>query len=270
MELEALPKNLRGETLLRSEMANFILVETEYPPGFRMPRHSHEQTHFSLILQGYYTERFGSKDRSGEPSMLVFHPQNEDHSVNFRNAGARIFSVVVKPHWIGRVREHTKLLDNPADFIGGSPVWLATRLYRECLGMDEVSPLVIEGLSLELLAEASRQLKRDKNPGWLKAAKEIIHARFSENLKLEEIAKTVGVHPTHLSRVFRRQSGCTIGEYVRRLRIEYASRQLSASDIPLDEIAAAAGFSDQSHFTRTFKLYMGLSPNEYRRISRAR
>ncbi|HEY0079571.1 MAG TPA: AraC family transcriptional regulator [Pyrinomonadaceae bacterium] len=270
MKLENLPKTLRGERVQSGELAGFTLIETIYSSGFKMPRHSHELTHFSLVLQGTYTERYGRRSRAGKPSTLVIHPPNEDHSVNFDNTGARIFSVVVKPHWLKRVREHTSVLDNTADFRGGLPVTLALRLYHECQEMDEVSPLIIEGLSLEILSAAHRLRERDKAPRWLIRARDLLHARFYESLSLDDIAKAVGVHSTHLSRVFRRQFGCTVGEYVRQLRIEHASRQLSTSDIPLHEIAASAGFSDQSHFARTFKRYMQISPNQYRRIARPR
>jgi AraC family transcriptional regulator len=68
--------------------------------------------------------------------------------------------------------------------------------------------------------------------------------------------------------VFRRQNGCTVGEYVRRLRVDFALRQLSETENPLSEIAAAAGFADHSHLTRTFKAYLGLTPSEYRKNSR--
>lgn len=270
MNLVKLPKTFRGKQVQNCELEGFTLIETMYSPGFKMPRHSHELTHFSLVLQGTYTERYGRRSRAGKPSILVIHPQNEDHSVNFDNAGARIFSVVVKPHWLERVREHTSVLDNPADFRGGLPITLAHRLYHECQEMDEVSPLIIEGLSLEILSTAHRLRERNKAPRWLIRARELLHARFSESLTLDDIAKAAGVHPTHLSRVFRRQFGCTVGEYVRQLRIEYASRQLSTTDIPLHEIAVSAGFSDQSHFARTFKRYVQISPNEYRRIARVR
>ena len=60
------------------------------------------------------------------------------------------------------------------------------------------------------------------------------------------------------------------GEYIRQLRVEYACRQLSSSSTALAEIASAAGFSDQSHFSRTFKRQIGMTPSQYRAISRAR
>ena len=86
----------------------------------------------------------------------------------------------------------------------------------------------------------------------------------------EAVARAAGVHPTHLMRVFRRFHGCTLGDYVRQRRIDFACGRLTATDAPLVEVALAAGFCDQSHFTKTFKRATGLTPSEYRKATRER
>jgi AraC family transcriptional regulator len=73
------------------------------------------------------------------------------------------------------------------------------------------------------------------------------------------------VHPAHLAREFRRRYQQTIGEYVRSLRIEFARQELHTSDKPISEIAIGAGFFDQSHFARTFKLITGFPPAAFRK-----
>jgi AraC family transcriptional regulator len=134
--------------------------------------------------------------------------------------------------------------------------------------MDGVSPLAIEGLTLELLAESARNtspvLDR-RPPGWLISVCDMLHEQFSEPPPLGTIAEEAGVHPAHLARTFRQVHGCTLGDYVRKLRIEYACRCLTNPETPLAEIALAAGFSDQSHFSRTFKRQMGVPPGEFRK-----
>jgi AraC family transcriptional regulator len=62
----------------------------------------------------------------------------------------------------------------------------------------------------------------------------------------------------------------TFAGYVRHVRIEFARRELAASGAPLGDIAAAAGFCDQSHFSRLFKRYTGQTPAEYRLALQAR
>jgi AraC-like DNA-binding protein len=87
--------------------------------------------------------------------------------------------------------------------------------------MDSFSRLSIEGLVLELLAEASRnKIGADEKgvPRYLLDAKDFLHDNFAESFLLEDVAKIAGVHAVHLSRVFRKIFGRTIGEYVRRLR----------------------------------------------------
>ena len=101
-----------------------------------------------------------------------------------------------------------------------------------------------------------------------KLAREILRENASEPPSLEALAGTVGVHPVYLARQFRRRYHCTIGEYLRQLRIEAACREISGAQIPLSVVAANAGFYDQSHFSNTFKRYTGMTPTQYRAITR--
>jgi AraC family transcriptional regulator len=70
--------------------------------------------------------------------------------------------------------------------------------------------------------------------------------------------------------VFRQEYGCTLGDYLRNLRIGFASRRLATSSAPLAEIALAAGFADQSHFTKAFRRATGMTPVAWRRHFRSR
>jgi AraC family transcriptional regulator len=105
-------------------------------------------------------------------------------------------------------------------------------------------------------------------PIWLGNADETIRAHFTEPLALAEIAKRVKVHPVHLAREYRRYFNCTIGEQIRRLRVEYACEQLTTTDLSLADIALASGFSDQSHFSVRFKQQIGTAPSHYRQAVR--
>ena len=92
-----------------------------------------------------------------------------------------------------------------------------------------------------------------------------MHARFREPLRLADVAREADVHPGHLARAFRQHFRMTLGSYVRTLRLEWVTTELLRSDESLASIALAAGFADQSHLTRAFKLYCGLTPQVYRR-----
>jgi AraC family transcriptional regulator len=157
----------------------------------------------------------------------------------------------------------------PAQVNGLAVTWLANRLYSEFCRGDAASAIAIEGLILELLAEIARDDSKPRSvlPQWLKLATEIVEARFLERLSLAEIASEVGVHHVHLSRQFHKYNRCTIGEMIRRRRVQYASHLLAHSETPLAEIALICGFSDQSHLSFLFKRYMGLSPSKFRTLA---
>lgn len=267
MSVQLLPGRHYGETLRTRRVASFELSERVYSPGYQTPKHTHKQALFCFVMQGHYTESYGSKMRECTSSMLLFHPPGELHAESFHEVGGRSFIVEIAPDWLARVREQLPVAESSADFHGGVFELLARKLYREFTHEDCASPLIIEGLMLEMLGETTRWRTSQNTPGsprWLQQARELLQARFAETLTLADVAQTVGVHPVHLAQTFRKTYQCTIGEYVRKLRIEYACHELTNSAKPIVDIALAAGFCDQSHFTRTFRRVVGAAPSQYR------
>jgi AraC family transcriptional regulator len=257
----------------KSELNGFSLTEAVYPPKLRQPRHTHEIAHISFIVQGSYTERHPKKWWSCKTSTLVLHPFGLTHSLDFDNVETHIFTIKIKPRWLDYVCEKPQVLNRPAYFYSGVPVCFAARLFSEFRRADAASGLAMEGLVLELMAAATSGCaaeRKDEDSRWLSQARDFLHAEFATNPTIADIARIAGVHPTHLARAFRKRTGCTIGEYARRLRLESASRQLASTDASLGEIAAAAGFADQSHLSRTFQNYLGVTPGEYRKAARSR
>jgi AraC family transcriptional regulator len=262
-----------GTVLKTWDISGLLLMEAVYAPKLEVPKHSHQQANFCIALEGICTERFGEKTREYKPFTLDFLPPDTPHSLIFHAAEVRCFTMDIAPRWLERAREYSLLVDSSVHCYSGVLAELFMRLYKEVTWMDEASPLAIEGLALEMLAEVSRRrivTRESRNAQWLRQVKDLLHAQFSEPPDLTGIAEAVGVHPVHLTREFRKQFHCTVGEYIRQLRVEYACRQLSSSSTALAEIASTAGFSDQSHFSRTFKRQIGMTPAQYRAISRAR
>lgn len=267
MSMQLPPGRLYGDNLRSRKVASFELSERIYPPRFETPIHSHKRPLFCFVIQGDYTETYGVRTRECRSSALLFHPAGELHSECFHESGGRSFIIEMDAPWLERVREHSRMEDNSADLSGSDLELLARKLYKEFAQTDDASAIIIEGLMLEMIGEASRRCPAGSTrqpPRWLKQARELISERFTERLTLSDVARTVGVHPVHLAQTFHRSYQCTVGDYVRRLRIEYACLELSTSETPIVDIALAAGFCDQSHFTRTFKRCTGVSPSQYR------
>src|SRR5262249_49940231 len=146
-----------GKTTLRREVAGLVFAESAYPEGLRIPKHEHANAFFNLVLEGTYTEVCDGRTRTRGPSTLALHPSAQVHADSGRGPGGRVFHVEVPASRLEQVRAYSPVLDSPGDFHGGLPIWLATRLHQEHLRNDAVSPLVLEGLVLEVLAECSRR-----------------------------------------------------------------------------------------------------------------
>jgi AraC family transcriptional regulator len=261
-----------GEIIESKSIAGFHLTETAYAPGIKVPRHSHLYACFCFILQGSYTEHYGQKAIDCLPSHLLFRPAEEMHSDHFGDRDVRCFIIEVENDWLLSLRERSIRFEEPASFQGASLAWLMRRLRSEAEQVDDFTSLTIEGLMLEMGAEIARRSVRThegRHPRWLKQAMEILHDKFTEPTSVSDIAASVGVHPVYLASAFRKHNHCTIGEYVRGLRIEFASHELSRTSTPIIDIALAAGFSHQSHFSRTFKRLTGATPAEYRSANRS-
>jgi len=267
------PDFLDGQVLKAAQFSGLIIGEVEYDSSYERPRHVHGRACFHFLFQGGYTETHDGQSSECGPLMLSFQPAGHEHSYRSLPCPSRTLTIELDDQWISRLRNHSLNLDTPGYFSGPLERWLMMRLYDEFRRLDPCSPLVIEALTVEVAAAIARQQNnhaQGQAPRWLRQATDLLHDRFAESLSLSDVAASVGVHPVHLARVFRREYCCTVGEYLRRVRIDYASKQMILSDSSMIEIALAAGFSDQSQFSHAFKRVMGLTPGKFRAQVRRR
>jgi AraC family transcriptional regulator len=131
----------------------------------------------------------------------------------------------------------------------------------------EPDDLQVQSLLAELLALTGCPPDRTHDaPFWLRQVRDRLESEFRERLTLTGLAADAAVHPVHLSRSFRKFSGYGLGEYLRRLRVRHACELMLDSRRSLADISFAAGFADQSHFTRACKEITGASPGVLREI----
>jgi AraC family transcriptional regulator len=267
------PGSFFGQAKRSLELAGMTFVESLYSSGFCAPPHTHCHAFFCFVLEGISTETCDKRSQTNEPFTLVYHPPEEMHANRWYEGGGRTFHVEIQASTLNRLQERLPVLAEPARFRRNLPAHLAMQLYHEYCRMDNLSPLAIEGLALELLAAAARQTSASRAfrlPTWLNQVTDILQGRFADKLSLYDLAEAVDVCPAHLARVFRQHHGCTVGEYLRRLRVDFARRRLATSDAELIDIALSAGFSDQSHLTKTFKMHTGMTPGQFRQSCQSR
>jgi AraC family transcriptional regulator len=121
----------------------------------------------------------------------------------------------------------------------------------------------IEAAVREMLAEPPGNATAE--PAWLRVVKAELDRNGALEPDVEALAALAGRHPAHLMRAFRQHVGVTVGEYARARLVARAGEALRHSEKPLSDIALAHGFADQSHFARTFKRFMNMTPDAYRK-----
>jgi AraC family transcriptional regulator len=258
-----------GQLIRRRIVGPFTLSEIVYPGELSLPKHAHRHAYVTFVIEGAFHEMYSSGEIACRTGAVRFLPAAEVHE-NRIEAGARCLHISSDPAVLEQLRQRPVIPRKPAEIIGLATTWLAHRLYAEFSRQDAASAMAIEGLILEILAEIARSETQQNGvlaPQWLKRATEIVETRFLERLSLAEIASEVGVHYVHLSRQFHKYNRCTIGELIRKRRVQYACQLLAYSRTPLAEIALICGFSDQSHLSFLFKRYMGLSPSKFRNLA---
>ncbi len=151
---------------------------------------------------------------------------------------------------------------------------IAIALKAQVASPGEWNRLYVESMATALCAHLL-QCYSTRNPsvkaydGGLSKARlgkvlEYIHEHSSQNLSLIEMAQQVHMSPYHFSRLFKQSTGLSPHLYLIRRRIQGAKRLLETTALSTAEIAAQAGFADQSHLARHFKREYGVPPSQVR------
>jgi AraC family transcriptional regulator len=262
-------QNPGRQELSKLQFSGLTLTETLHASGSRIPPHIHDAATICVALAGQAVEIVEGIRVPTKPGCVIMRGPNLMHSDEYGAVPQRAFMIELEEKWFQSCRHIFRLFEGHRHFANDPVSALALRVYRESRVRDNVAPVIVEGLMLEMLGHASRSLIKTPvgPPVWLTQARDLLHGRFNDSLNLMEIAHTVGVHPTHLARTFKRHYRTTVGEYLRQLRLDWATRQLSETEDSIAEIASAAGFYDQSHFSHLFKQHTGFTPAEFRSFS---
>lgn len=130
--------------------------------------------------------------------------------------------------------------------------------------------LLGEGTALHLRPDAAQRIiARVPDPRVRSIVELLATCDLSYSITTEHLAGTVRMSPSRLRHLFRTEVGVPLGKYVKQLRLEQARELLRGSFLEVKEVAAAAGFTDVSHFVRDYKLTYDERPSETRLRSKS-
>lgn len=246
------------------------VTDARFGPGLTLPRHNHAEASVVVILSGGFELTIAGGERDCRPGAVLTEPAAEPHSNRFTAAGTRVVAVQVDTVLAVDLGGAGVRLDRVTQGRDRAAAFLAWRLVQELDVADSLTAVAVEGVALELLTAAARSRRpaAGGRPGWLTAVEQLVNAGFPGPLDPATLAVAAGVHPVHLARVWRTHHGCSLAESVRQHRVGWVAQRLATTNRPIADLAAAAGFTDQSHLARTFRRSTGLTPSDYRRLLR--
>ncbi len=223
------------------------------------------------MLRGGYLERIAHRERECRQGVVLSHPAGEGHSNRHGSADVRLLTVSVGEDT--RLARSLGFLRDPIEFRSTEIGHLAGGIARELANKDAAAELAVVGLSYELFACLERLSNACNESGALPASSimkvtDLILTEPLSRYSLRELATLAGVHSSQLAKTFRNHHGMSVGAFARRARLSWARDALASSGKDLAAIAAEAGFSDQSHFTRCFKNAFGMAPGKWRQHTR--
>ena len=251
--------------LLRSSAARDVsLSELYHGFGRRCPRRAYEAPWFSLVLAGSYSEQIGPKTLEYRAPCVAFYPPDREHRSEVGRRGVRVLVVTLGTVW----ERWLPSVEQPGALLHADALRAAYRMHHELKAVGPLCSAAIDGLAHDLLEALAGSAERGerRRPGWLDRVVERLHAEYARPVSLAALAIAESVHPTHLSRTFRRFEGISPSAYLQLLRCRHILGRLAEVDAPsLAELSAEAGFADQAHCTRVMKRVLGATPGRLRR-----
>ncbi|GFK93073.1 Multiple antibiotic resistance protein MarA [Fundidesulfovibrio magnetotacticus] len=247
----------------------------------RFATHAHEEFVIGVIQSGAQGVRYrGGNLVMPERTTCVMNPQEPHTGHAAMEQGWSYRVVYPHPRVLAAVASDLagRLVDAPffPDLVHHDPV-VTRRLLALHAALDSgcSTPLARQGLLASALAAlitrhgAPRAAVRRFAPHrhGVDRARQLLHACPERAVSLEELAAVAGLSPWHFARSFTAQVGMPPHVYQLGRRIGLAKRLLAAGE-PIAQVAAVAGFADQSHLTNRFKSVVGITPGAFRQKSK--
>ncbi|MGQ0561205.1 MAG: helix-turn-helix domain-containing protein [Gemmatimonadota bacterium] len=240
--------------------------EVAYTPGLRQPPHWHAEAGMTLVLGGSIRECVGAREEFGSALSVVVKPAGVRHADAIGQSGARTLQILFDP--LVTDCPPYRAVTEGWRWLHAQPVAAAMLALLRAV-RAAAAPHVLQDLVTDAVAAIEPQSALTGTPpSWLRRIREAIDDEPESSVTLGELARCAGLHAVSLARAFRRHYGRTLTDYRRAARLRRAAAAIAGSDRTLSRIAYEAGFSDHPHLSREFQLAAGLSPSEFRKITR--
>ena len=255
-----------GNSKKQFQINGLTIVDSEFQYYSACPWHYHQNAHFAFTTKGNLIETHKKKQIQLSPGFLMYNHSQEPHCNSNYSELVSALHIDIDTNWFKKYNMNTSLIEGVWEIKNPVLKNIFCNIYKEVRCFDNVSDLAIETMVVQSVNEMMRanNLQASAKPAWVLKIKDLLYDRYNENLSLQKIALEMNVHPVYLCQKFPFYFKNSFGDYIRKIRIEKAIElMLNKPHISFTEIAYTCGFSDQSHFTRLFKKYIGVTPSAF-------
>ncbi|WP_268846173.1 AraC family transcriptional regulator [Flavobacterium aestivum] len=241
------------------------IIETEYQHKVYEGWHSHENAHITLFLKGGTIEKRKKENFAVSPGTVLFYHSDELHLNQNTLFPSKNINLEIDENHFKEFQITEELLRNGTANSVQTKLMIL-KIYNECLIGDTFSK---DSVNMLLSNFASNQNYLDqfsKCPTWVNSLYELLNDCWNENPSLNDLSKILNINPISISKHFPKYFGCTLGEYIRRLKIDRSLTLIQQDSVSLTDVSFECGFADQSHFIRTFKQQTGFLPKKFQHL----
>lgn len=254
----------------------------------KIAAHTHDFIEFVYMLKGKSVHIVdGDKYPMNSGDLLIIN-YNQSHSFN-GDPDAKFCNILVKPSFIDKrmhkntdlfalfetsnYKEFKEFIDNKCNFIRFSPeekncfeymlLLLNKELNDKEIGYTVTSKAGMNFLLTMIFRKMCKSLSYDDTD--FKEILKYIEKNYMDSISLNDLSKICHYNPSYFSRVFKKYSGVTFTEYLKRIRITNACLLIDKGDIPISDIYVRVGYTNKTNFYKHFKEIIGLTPLNYKK-----
>jgi len=242
-----------------------LISETAYHKKVFEGWHSHEHPHITFVIEGGNQEQRKHLEQEVYPGEVLIYHSGELHRNRHTQHPSRNINFEIESHFLDRHGLDFSSLYQGRQQMPGYKAGLL-KIYRECCINDVHTVSSIHALLLGLFNIAKTPKKTNHIPLWVNRLQQLLHDTWDDTPTLTQLAAILHVHPVTISKYFPVYFSCTLGEYIRRVKVEKAVAYIKQPGSSLTDIAYRCGFTDQSHFIKTFRTATGFLPGEYKKM----
>jgi len=253
-----------GNDLQKLNYDDITITDTTYTYP-KVDWHSHELPYISYLIQGTLIEKNNKEHNYLSPGSLQFHNWGAKHSNLNPSDFVRGFNIELSAQWFRKYNLKDFDFEGSINIEDPTTKDVMNKIFSETKTNDKINQISLELLILNMLQTLKNDVIRSTSiiPNWVKRLEEILHSEPEICTSLSHLSEVLNIHPVHLSREFPKYFKTTIGDYLRKKKVNKAILLILNKKHSMTEICYECGFYDQSHFISNFKKFYQHTPLQF-------